>query len=158
GLRNGAVRAIDAGNGEPLWETATDRATAAPPVLVDGTLLVLQPGRLLGLEAATGRELWRRGLSDSPAVVPPLVDGGRVALALYDQWLTLDAETGTTRFEWSLDSRDGPITSLAFSDGYLLVAAPRQLAFASADVTRPWWEPVRRAWSFGYVVGLTPEV
>jgi len=59
GDRTGAVHALRADSGEPLWQAYTAGAVYYPPVVDGGRLFVgSADGRVHAFEAATGRPLW----------------------------------------------------------------------------------------------------
>ncbi len=96
------------------YQTGTNRALEATPVVVDGVMYAAGPlGRVWALDAATGRELWKiepdvdmqanRSACCDQANRGVAVSGGKVYVAALDGMLyALDAKTGATL--WKADT------------------------------------------------------
>ncbi|MFC7306263.1 PQQ-binding-like beta-propeller repeat protein [Streptomyces monticola] len=122
--RGGGVQAMEAANGEKLWEITgaqTDFETPeAGPVIQDGTVYVWQDARLRALEARTGAERWSYPIGDAascggvPIRVTP-ADDGYVYVAAGTRVLALDIASGQVR--WHFEAPAVFLSPPAFAPG-----------------------------------------
>ena len=96
------IIALDAEDGETLWETQTNGPVHGTPAVAGGKLyLPLQDKRLLALDLDSGAIEWEFA-SNSPFIGSAVVDGGIVYAAAQDgQVYAVDAESG--REIWNVD-------------------------------------------------------
>ena len=97
------VTAIDAGDGETMWETpTTGQVHGTPAVAGDNLYIPLQDKRLLALDLDSGAVRWEFK-ADSPFLGSAAVDGGIVYAGSQGGHLyAVDAESG--RQIWKLDT------------------------------------------------------
>jgi outer membrane protein assembly factor BamB len=123
---SGAVVALDAATGRPLWQFLTPDASRL--VLAPGALVCVSSASVVALSPLDGRVLWTVPLTGTPAGEP------RVA----GRWVLVPAGTGGLQFLElatgrplrALDPGDGVAASPALAGGraYVLSNAGRLLA------------------------------
>ncbi|MDI3407932.1 outer membrane protein assembly factor BamB family protein [Streptomyces cavernicola] len=122
--RGGGVQAVEAANGEKLWEITgvqTDFETPeAGPVIHDGTVFVWQDARLRALEARTGVERWSYPVGDAascggvPVRITPAEDGF-VYVAAGTRVLAIDIDGG--HVPWRFEAPAVFLSPPAFAPG-----------------------------------------
>ena len=138
----GRVMALDAESGDVLWESETDRCTAASPAVMGKVVFVSlmdptpcdrherrAPGYLVAFDAATGDELWRfeAGVIESS----PLVVGKRVFVGSWDNNVyALDLETGDQL--WSYETEDRIRGGAAFRQNRVYISGDDDTLYALA--------------------------
>ncbi len=131
GGKNASVMALDAGTGEIVWKTGSDRASYSPclPVLVGGRkqIVTFMQNSLVAHDARTGKELWRDEWEagyDEHAAWPvyrepylfcasPFREGARVYR------LSWDDRGARAERVWGSDVISNDVTSSLQVDGFL---------------------------------------
>ncbi|MDJ0806765.1 MAG: outer membrane protein assembly factor BamB [Gammaproteobacteria bacterium] len=107
---DGDVAAVDAMNGEVIWEKDLDtELTGGPGLVGDQLLLGTGEAELLALDAQSGEERWRRRVSSEVLSVPGGESGIVVVRTTDGRVLGVNAGTGESR--WNFD-RSVPVLTL----------------------------------------------
>ncbi len=122
---NSNICALDASNGRKLWNR-----TLESPLVVNGSLFGGYSGSVYCLDPSSGIERWGFK-TDGDSVSPVVFAGNQVyfgsngpqyfANDLYHTVCSLDAETGTKKWDYEIEGNAGDV---AVSDGKVYVAAP----------------------------------
>jgi outer membrane protein assembly factor BamB len=118
---NGEAFALDARNGQVLWERRIGRLNASSPAYAHQRLYIvnLVPGHIVKLDAKTGKILWKHSLPGR-AESSPLVLGNTVYFGCEDgELFALSTRNGNVRWARALG---GPVKSApAYRHGVLYV-------------------------------------
>ncbi|MGD0090018.1 MAG: PQQ-binding-like beta-propeller repeat protein, partial [Planctomycetota bacterium] len=112
---DGVVRALNAGDGKPLWKAFTGGAIYFPPALEGGRVYAgSNDGRVYAFEAATGRQLWRFRAGPAERKIPvygEVASTWPVAGGVLVQDGTVYAAAGIAHYDgthvWALDAVTG---------------------------------------------------
>lgn len=149
GTEDGTLIALDAENGEIVWEHALDEGLMAHALATDGERLFVggedvspipSPGKgLLGLEAATGKRLWRAP-TQAHSLSAAAVWGERVFFTATDGFLrAVDAQSG--REEWRAEHPFwGPAPPIVANDLVCAGGRGNVLACYDAQDGTPRWQ------------------
>ncbi|MDN3551949.1 outer membrane protein assembly factor BamB [Halomonas almeriensis] len=98
----GLIKAINADNGEVLWETRLDSAaSSALTAVADHVFLGTRNGEILALDQGSGEEVWRSRVS-SEVLSAPQVNNRLVVVQTIDGKVTaLDRRSGAERWVYS---------------------------------------------------------
>ncbi|MCW4153513.1 outer membrane protein assembly factor BamB [Halomonas sp. 18H] len=98
----GLIKAINADNGEVLWETRLDSAaSSALTAVADHVFLGTRNGEILALDQGSGEEVWRSRVS-SEVLSAPQVNNRLVVVQAIDGKVTaLDRRSGAERWVYS---------------------------------------------------------
>ncbi len=106
----GNVKALNAADGNRIWETDTELALSGGPGAGDGLVLVgSRDGDLVALDAITGQERWRTRLSSEILSVPKAADGRVVVHTMDGNLFGLSATDGEKVWDFK---RSVPVLSL----------------------------------------------
>lgn len=125
--RAGCVRALDAGNGEPVWKSYTGGAIYYPPAISDDRLFAgSADGKVYAFEAKTGRLLWTFRVGPQEQVIPvfgKLVSSWPVAGGVVVKGDTVYAAAGITHYDGTfvvaLDAKTGVLKRHNTTSGVL---------------------------------------
>lgn len=123
--RNGAF-AVDRATGAIAWDrpfAPSERVVS----LVGDVLVLCDEDHLVGLRVADGLTLWTRPTPER-GTPPPIAAGGHVLLAARDRLVRVDARTGVTLEDRTLDDVAEPPRALALREGVLLAIDDRSAA------------------------------
>lgn len=141
--RSGVVFAVDAGSGEPRWETQVSAEVLAAPLVTSGLVIVRsQDGRVVGLNAADGKRRWsfERAIPtlSSRGASAPASAGGLVLIGNDDGTVVaLRAEDGIPVWEAIVAEPEGrtELDRLVDIDGDLAVGADAVYASSVRGIT-----------------------
>ncbi|WP_049927754.1 outer membrane protein assembly factor BamB family protein [Halopiger goleimassiliensis] len=129
----GGVYALDAETGEQVWTDPTDTTRG---LALDGDTVYACSGGggpVVALETDDGEQRWRR---DVHTLTAPTVADGRVFVVGNDNLVALEAESGDTEWEETIDRAGSPPT---VSDGMVFTATRGGLfAHDAATGDRKW--------------------
>jgi outer membrane protein assembly factor BamB len=149
GSRDGAMYAVDAGNGELRWRVSEGPSwMVSSPAVSDGAVYAGWSDALIfhAVDASTGEELWRFDVGDRVFSSPTVVGATVYVGTLSGQLLAIDKNTGQERWRYGLGewiassptvadgvvyfgSDDGAVYALYEAEG----AAPQPAVFWDAD-------------------------
>lgn len=134
GTANNYLIALDATNGDKLWEFETGHSIWGQPAYKDGVLFVASMDKTIyALESETGQEIWRTGLGGALAS-SPVTNTNLVYVASFDGRLhALDMATGSE--VWSAAAQDWVWDSPAFADGVVYFADVKGNVYAVDGTT-----------------------
>ena len=153
---DGSIRALDATNGQVIWDVIHPGGAYSSPAVAGGRLYIAIHNRgLLALDANTGSELWLTPMP-GPQWSSPAVENGRVFVGSRDdhKLYSFDAVTGETL--WTATTNDWVQTSPAVANNvvYLGNNAGNVYAFDAATGSLVW----QRAISPGFIIFSSPTV
>jgi outer membrane protein assembly factor BamB len=118
---DGAIRALDATNGQVIWSINHSAGAVSSPAVGGGRLYIAIDNQgLLALDANTGSQLWLAPMP-GPQWSSPAVENGRVFVGSRDdhKLYAFDAATGNTL--WTATTNDWVQTSPAVSNGVVYI-------------------------------------
>jgi eukaryotic-like serine/threonine-protein kinase len=150
----GTVYALNATNGNKLWNYTTDSSVDSSPAVAEGIVYVgCEDGNLFALNATDGNKLWSYntpgGVDSSPAVV-----GGVVYIGSFDRNVyALNAVSGAKLWNYTAD--DWIESSPAVDGGVVYIGADDGNVYAlnATDGAKLW-----RYYISGYSFGSSPCV
>jgi outer membrane protein assembly factor BamB len=153
---DGSIRALDATNGQVIWDVIHAGGAYSSPAVADGRLYIaIHNHGLLALNAATGATLWLAPMP-GPQWSSPAVDNGRVFVGSRDdhKLYAFDAVTGATL--WTATTSDWVQTSPAVANGVVYIGnnAGNLYAFNAGTGGLIW----QRAVSPGFAIFSSPTV
>jgi eukaryotic-like serine/threonine-protein kinase len=153
---DGTIRALDATNGQVIWDVKHTGGAYSSPAVADGRLYIAIHNRgLLALDANTGSELWLAPMP-GPQWSSPAVESGRVFVGSRDdhKLYAFDAVTGNTL--WTATTNDWVQTSPAVADGVVYIGNNSGNVYAyNAETGGLIWES---AVAPGFAFGSSPTV
>jgi len=120
-----SVRALDASNGDKIWDHKTDSRITSSPTVSEGTLYVggSEEEYMYALNASTGEEEWRYGTEGGVTSSPTVVDG-TVYIADRGAYVhAIDAETGESEWKLPLGNTSVFLSSPTVVDGTVYVGS-----------------------------------
>lgn len=146
GTENGALVAVDRGNGQELWRFQTPDAIYSVPVVANGIVYFGSAGRrVYAVRVADGAFLWAFRMKDIISS-SPAVRGDSVYVASEDRNLyALDADTGIVR--WTFSSSSPFIAQPVVLQDHVFVsnASGDVIALAAATGVKLWEHSAPRA-------------
>jgi outer membrane protein assembly factor BamB len=143
GSWDGNLYAVDAADGDYLWQFATGDSVESSPAVVDGVVYVGGDGFLFAVNAADGAELWRFATVGHVLSSPAVVDGVVYVSSYNDGASTgflyaVDAAGGDQRwrFDIGLFTRSSP----AVVDGVVYIGGGRRLYAVDAAAGSHRWQ------------------
>ena len=114
------VYALDAGNGEAVWEEKIRGIVWDAPAVSDGAVFVTTvDGKLYSLDAGTAATHWRVDMADDVSTSPVVSDGRVFVVSRNGHVYTWDAHAKDLL--WRYDTGSSVNTSLVVSDGTVYV-------------------------------------
>jgi outer membrane protein assembly factor BamB len=153
---DGIIRALDATNGQVIWEVEHVGGAYSSPAVADGRLSIAIHNRgLLALNANTGATLWLTPMP-GPQWSSPAVDNGRVFVGSRDdhKLYAFDAVTGNTL--WTATTDNWVQTSPAVANGVVYIGNNSGNVYAyNAETGGLVWQS---AVAPGFAFGSSPTV
>ena len=153
---DGSIRALDATNGQIIWNvTHTAGAYSSPAIAAGRLYIAIHNQGLLALDANTGSELWLAPMP-GPQWSSPAVDNGRVFVGSRDdhKLYAFDAITGNTL--WTATTSDWVQTSPAVGNGVVYIGNNSGNVYAyNAETGGLVWQS---AVAPGFAIGSSPTV
>jgi len=128
----GNVEALDAANGNRIWEAETELALSGGPGAGDGIVLVgSRDGDLVALDAANGQEKWRTQLTSEILSVPKAANGRVVVHTMDGNLFGLNSTDGKKIWNFK---RSVPVLSLRGSSSPIISGNKVICGFASGKL------------------------
>jgi outer membrane protein assembly factor BamB len=162
----GAVHAIKAADGTPVWASTVKIAGATDGVVSGGLLYYASSdGVVVALDTKTGAEVWRRAVSPTPITMkfPTVVDDLLIAADLHGFMTALDASSGEVRWaeQLPIDTPGTPVIAggSVYLGGGSDATSGNLVALKASDGSEQWRidRPLSAPSIFGttgYVTGL----
>jgi FOG: WD40-like repeat len=153
---DGSIRALDATNGQVIWNVTHTAGAFSSPAIAGGRLYIaIHNQGLLALDANTGSELWLAPMP-GPQWSSPAVESGRVFVGSRDdhKLYAFDAVTGNTL--WTATTSDWVQTSPAVGNGVVYIGNNSGNVYAyNAEAGGLVWQS---AVAPGFAFGSSPTV
>src|SRR5262245_17778649 len=118
---DGSIRALDAANGQVIWDVIHPGGAYSSPAVADGRLYIAIHNRgLLALDANTGSELWLAPMP-GPQWSSPAVENGRVFVGSRDDHKLYGFDAVTGQPLWTATTNDWVQTSPAVANNVVYI-------------------------------------
>jgi outer membrane protein assembly factor BamB len=162
GSTDGAVYALDAATGKPIWKAATQRPVVACPRIADGVVFIGSSDSVFrALDLATGQAVWSHEGIEGFVETRLLVADGKVVFGAWDGRLyALDEKTGQLAWKWQGD-RPSPLYSPAAcwpvaANGRVFIVAPdKRMTAVDLATGHEVWRTDR--WAVRESIGLSED-
>ncbi|MDX1557130.1 MAG: outer membrane protein assembly factor BamB, partial [Xanthomonadales bacterium] len=145
----GRITAVNADNGNRIWEKKTDLPLSGGPG-VEGSLLVMGTldGQVLALDAASGNELWTAQVSSEVLAAPAIADGIVIVRCIDGRVFGLDQSTGNRLW---IHDRSVPLLTLRGNAQLLIRAGTAFVGYDDGAVVALRVEDGAVAWEQSFV-------
>jgi outer membrane protein assembly factor BamB len=162
GSTDGAVYALDAATGKPIWKVVTGRPVVSCPCIADGIVFIGSSDSVFrALDLATGQAVWSHEGIEGFVETRPLVADGKVVFGAWDGRLyALDEKTGQLAWKWQGD-RPSPLYSpaacwpVAVNGRVFIVAPDKRMTAIDLATGHEVWRTDR--WAVRESLGLSED-
>lgn len=122
GAQDGSLRALDASTGELRWVFESDAPMLAAPAIVESVVYAgSRDGNLYAVDMTTGDKQWDYGVG-TPLHAAVGAFAGLVFTTVQNQLVVVDAESGSSAFNFQIEAGAGPRCSPILANGTLVFA------------------------------------